>query len=703
MRILFIYILVFGFLPSNGQKKQNAATLKMARKELSDFRYAYAIPFFKSYLKQVPNDTIALSQLAICYKNVNQYDSAILYLDRAVQMGSTLNSMLPELYASVGQYDKAVDLYKKIIEVNDSVLYVSRLSGFKNINKFFADSLDFNIFNTKLNTSYNEYNATLYKSGLLFESNRITKKKRLKKPKQITEFAWDGASFTKLYFYPTLDSLRTDTITSSFWKEKQVIANYSEYSRESPNDTRTIPSSYGYNLSVFNANGVESFDEFISNKLNVGAVCFTENGLKAYYTRNQKKSKGIYQLEIWEARNINGKWVNHHKMFFNNPNYSCFHPAITPDGKRLFYASDDPSGFGGTDLYYIDQNNDGSWKSTTNLGMEINTAGNELFPSFYEGSFFFSSNGHPGMGGLDIYRLVQGKRGEVIVKNMGYPINSSKDDLAFIIKESKGFFSTNRYGSDDILAYDFQKEYINIAGKVTLDNKITANRFVYLYQKNELGVNVIVDSARLDASSNYSFKVRPNKEYELITYDDMGKTYSTPITADGYTKLGDSYKKEVTLIDMPLSATAKADAIITAQKIKDAEISKMTVGFKRTIDSLKQLTSDYVELHHPFDQVFIIQKDLNDYYKIIQRVKGLHKKKIIIVSAADCNGSLEYNEDLSTRRAKRIFKTLSNLSNNNVVIKNVGERELLKACDDLWKDKDEQLVNRYSYIFILNN
>lgn len=701
-RLIFIYFLTFFVLQVNGQHKINARLLKLANKEASDYRYAYAIPLFKAYLKYQPNDTNALKQVALCYKNVNQYDSAILYMSQAVDNGSALTSEFPELYATVGRYDNAVALYKKLLIESNSVLYSARVVGFSGIHKFISDSLDYKIFNTKLNTIYNEFNATLFKDGIVFESNRVVKKKKAKKIKRSNEFAWDGSSYTKLYYIPTLDSIRTDTITSSSWNEKKPIKNYSEYSRETPNDTRTLPSSYDYTAQAYNPNGVVSFNAFMDNKLNVGAVCFTADGLKAYYTRNQKKSKGVYQLEIWEARYKNGQWVSSQKMFFNNPNYSYFHPAVTPDGKRLYYASDDPSGFGGSDLYYIDQNKDGSWKSTTNLGMEINTSGNELFPSFYDGSFFFSSNGHPGMGGLDIYRLVQGSRGDVIVKNMGYPINSSRDDLAFSMRGASGFFSTNRYGSDDILAYDFEKVHIKLSGKITLDHKNITNKKVFLYQKNEQGKNILIDSAMLDINSNYEFTARPNKEYELITYDDAGKPYTQILTAEGYTKIGNSYNKEVTLINIPLAANVFAEQLQAANKIKDAEIAKMSVGFKRAIDSLKLLTKDYVELHHPFDQVYIVQQDLNDYYKIIQRVKSLHNKKIIIVSAADCNGSLEYNEDLSTRRANRIFKTLSRLSNNQVIIKNVGERELLKACDDVRKDKEEQLVNRYSYIFILN-
>jgi outer membrane protein OmpA-like peptidoglycan-associated protein len=100
--------------------------------------------------------------------------------------------------------------------------------------------------------------------------------------------------------------------------------------------------------------------------------------------------------------------------------------------------------------------------------------------------------------------------------------------------------------------------------------------------------------------------------------------------------------------------------------------------------------------------VYVIEQDLPDYYKVIELVKRIKNKKIVIVSAADCNGSLEYNEDLSTRRANRIYRTLSKLSDNEVVIKQVGERELLKDCSDARKDIAAQVVNRYSYIFIID-
>jgi hypothetical protein len=454
-----------------------------------------------------------------------------------------------------------------------------------------------------------------------------------------------------------------------------------------------------YQLSDTN---IKLFENQFKGKYNIGAISFTQDLKTAYYTKNGKKSKKGYLLEIWETKFVNDKWSDGKRLFFNNPNYSYFHPAVTPDGARLYYVTDEPTGLGGTDIYYIDRNEDGSWKSTTNAGQEINTTGNELFPSFYEGVLFFSSNGHPGLGGLDIYRLAKNIRGELSVKNMGYPINSSKDDLGLSMIGNKGYFSSNRFGSDDIFAFDYTPVYIQMNGKVNVDSVCVPGKKVYLTQKDELGRISVVDSAVVDQNCTYSFKVRPNRDYMLSAYDVTGNKFEAAITSNQYEKDGKGYIKNVDLINIPLSEKELAAKMANETALRQLEQSKMSTVFARTIDSLKTLTKDYVELHHPFDQVFIIEKDLVGYYKLIERVKRLRGKEIVVVSATDCNGSDAYNEDLSQRRAKRIYKTLSSLSNNNVTIKHVGERELLKACDDLKKSIDEQVVNRYSYVFIID-
>ena len=704
-----LYILLFLTATSAiAQSKKDKALLRLAKNEYNHFRYSYAIPIFKSYLQKKSNDTIALKMLSDCYQKLNAYDSALFYQEKAVLLGATKTKQLAELYANNNDYAKAKDLYAYFLSEEITKTAEARLYGFKNTAGMLADSLDYRLHNLSINTPFNEFNGVLYKDGLVLESNRI---KMPLKPKKFIkgfftrtpkphEFAWDGAGFSKLYYYPNIDSIRID---SAFvyrpWMEKTSKLNYTDYSVITPNDSRKVPSTSNFYFPNYEDKKLQNFDAFLSDQMNVGAVSFTTDGKKAYYTRNQKKSNNIYQLEIWEAFQMAGQWVGAHKLFFNNSKYSYFHPAITPDGKRLYYVSDDPAGQGGTDIYYVDQNEDGSWRNTVNLGQDINTTSNELFPTFYEGNLYISSNGHPGLGGLDIYKLTRNNKGSVVLKNMGYPINSNKDDFALSIKGEKGFFSSNRYGSDDIIAFDHIVSFIKMRGKVLVDSNCVAGKKVYLQQINEKGVLVTKDSTIIGKDCTYEFNVRPNQTYTIMAYNNDGKSFEQVIQSDGYVKMNDNYIKEATLINIPLPEKEKLEA----KMYKDAELASMTKNFRLTIDSLKAISKDYVELHHPFDQVYIIEKDLPDYYKIIEMVKRMQNKKIVIVSAADCNGSLEYNEDLSARRANRIYRTLAKLSNNQVVIKNVGERELLKACDDVKKSIDEQVINRYSYVFIIDN
>jgi hypothetical protein len=704
-----LYILLFLTATSAiAQSKKDKALLRLAKNEYNHFRYSYAIPVFKSYLQKKANDTIALKMVSDCYQKLNAYDSALFYQEKAVLLGATKTKQLAELYANNNDYAKAKDLYAYFLSEEITKTAEARLYGFKNTAGMLADSLDYRLHNLSINTPFNEFNGVLYKDGLVLESNRI---KMPLKPKNFIkrfftrtpkphEFAWDGAGFSKLYYYPNIDSIRID---SAFvyrpWMEKTSKLNYTDYSVITPNDSRKVPSTSNFYFPNYEDKKLQNFDAFLSDQMNVGAVSFTTDGKKAYYTRNQKKSNNIYQLEIWEAFQIAGQWVGAHKLFFNNSKYSYFHPAITPDGKRLYYVSDDPAGQGGTDIYYVDQNEDGSWRNTVNLGQDINTTSNELFPTFYEGNLYISSNGHPGLGGLDIYKLTRNNKGSVVLKNMGYPINSNKDDFALSIKGEKGFFSSNRYGSDDIIAFDHIVSFIKMRGKVLVDSNCVAGKKVYLQQINEKGVLVTKDSTIIGKDCTYEFNVRPNQTYTIMANNNDGKSFEQVIQSDGYVKMNDNYIKEATLINISLPEKEKLEA----KMYKDAELASMTKNFRLTIDSLKAISKDYVELHHPFDQVYIIEKDLPDYYKIIEMVKRMQNKKIVIVSAADCNGSLEYNEDLSARRANRIYRTLAKLSNNQVVIKNVGERELLKACDDVKKSIDEQVINRYSYVFIIDN
>ena len=689
--------------------KQTARILKQANKQFSLLKYAYAIPLYKTYMTAIgkdvkPTDSIVYKNLGEAYRLVNEYDSALLYYTKAANWGVVVGNKIAELQAMVGDYANAQKGYQSIVANNRSIFNDSRLYGFSNVSKFYADSLDFKIFTTKLNTRYNEFNAVPFREGIVFESNRVITKKKKKRTQILTkEFAWDGAGYTRLFYVNNAKDIRVDSTVFSNWRDKNFTID--QLSMGTSNDNKIISKPLDFQALPFNNDSsVTLFTKQFGTQLNFGAISFTADGKTAYYTRNGRKTKNGYLLEVWEAKFKEGRWTPSDRLFFNKQGYNYFHPSITPDGQRLYYVSDEAGGYGGTDIYYIEKNGDGSWKPTSNIGQVINTIANELFPSFYDGTLFFSSNGHAGIGGLDIYRLASDARGDAVVKNLGYPINSNKDDISFSIKGNTGYFSSNRYGSDDIFAFDYAQSFIVMNGKVTLDSISAPGKKVYLTQRTETGRIQVVDSAIVDGNGNYTFKARPNKDYTILTYDNDGAKFETPVKSNDFIKTDDTYSKQVNLINIPLSQTeltakkAKQDALIAEQE-NQILYNKM---YAKTVDSLMKLSKDYVELHHPFNQVFIIKKDLEGYYKLINRVKNMKGREIVIVSATDCNGTDEYNEDLSQRRAKRIFKTLNGLANNKVVIRHVGERELLKACDDVKKSIEEQVVNRYSYVFIMD-
>lgn len=712
-RIIYLLLLVFlsGALFAQEQAKATTAAphkktariLKQAEKQMALLKYAYAIPLYKTYLKQLgKGDSVAYKQLGAAYQLVNQYDSALLYYNKAVAMGVETGNVIAELHALLGNYTKARIGYEQLLSKGHTSLGDARIYGFSNINQFYADSLDYKIYPTKLNTPYNDFNAVPFKGGIVFESNRVLSKKRKKTTTLLTpEFAWDGSGYSRLYYVNSAKDIRVDSTYTGKWREKKIEAT--TMSKGTSNDTRLLDKPMDYaSLEYKQDTIVKLFSKQFGSRLNIGSISFTQDGKRAYYTRNGSKTKKGYLLEIWEARYMDGRWTPIRKMFFNRTGYNYFHPSVSPDGKRLYYASDEAGGSGGTDLYYIDKNEDGSWKPTSNAGQAINTAGNELFPTFYEGNLYFSSNGHPGLGGLDIYKVTTDARGDIVAKNVGYPVNSHKDDLGYSMKGNTGYFSSNRNGSDDIYAFDYAPAYIKLEGKVTVDSINAPGKKVYITKTNDNGRVMVVDSAVVDNNGSYRLNARPNKEYTLVTFDGDGQRYDTEITTDGYaaTKGAGGITKKVTLINIPLTETEQAQKKAQQDAIWASQ-NKYGLNAK-TVDSLMKLSKDYVELHHPFNQERIIDKDVKEYNKLISRIRSMRNKEIVIVSATDCNGTEQYNEGLSQRRAKRIYNKLITLSKNKVVIKNVGERELLKACDDVQKSIEEQVVNRYSFVFIID-
>ncbi len=208
-------------------------------------------------------------------------------------------------------------------------------------------------------------------------------------------------------------------------------------------------------------------DELIF-RLHEGPVTFDRTASAIFFTRNESQeqaSDGYKKLQIYAAAKNGEVWENVQKLSFNNVNYNYCHPTISPDEDVLFISSDVPGGYGGMDLYAVYRVGD-KWSQMINLGEKVNSSGNEVFPYIAaDGALYFASDGHGGLGNLDLFYTTQKKQDEEwrSPTNLGLPFNSPADDFGLIIdRDNKnGYFSSDRqggFGGDDIYKFYIEGE-----------------------------------------------------------------------------------------------------------------------------------------------------------------------------------------------------------------------------------------------------
>jgi outer membrane protein OmpA-like peptidoglycan-associated protein/Tol biopolymer transport system component len=291
--------------------------------------------------------------------------------------------------------------------------------------------------------------------------------------------------------------------------------------------------------------------EVITRKVNTryheGPMCFAPDGKTVYYTRNnisggnkKRDEHGIQNLKLYRASvDAEGKWINEEALPFNSQEYSVGHPTVSADGKTLYFASDMPGGFGGADLYKAGINADGTLGTAVNLGKTFNTEGQEMFPWISsDGLLFFSSNGHIGLGGLDVFVVLPAKNGNWgKLMNAGKPVNSQKDDFAFTMNTDgrTGYFSSNREGGkgdDDIYSYELMKPFqlkLMLEGVVTdYHTKVILPGSVVTLEDKDGNV---LQTMTADANGTYAFELEEEKDYVIGArkddYFDRQSMFST--------------------------------------------------------------------------------------------------------------------------------------------------------------------------------
>jgi outer membrane protein OmpA-like peptidoglycan-associated protein len=651
MKKIILYIIIFlsGFQAASFAQSQRSRRAEVyfrnAEKEFNNQRYMYAIPFYKTSLQHPSkNDSMANLHIAESYWYVKNYDSALMYYQLYEnKYGQTFSSRqhVAELSANHKQYPQASAIYQKLakeLPVRTDKLLAERYKGFSNTQPFLRDSLDYSVRLLNLNTKQQDFSPQYFQRGMVFVSNRYSKKTSEK------EFGWDGLPFANIYWVKdTADLYTTDTVpgySSRVHNTNSIKAN-DDYTSQTSNDNDIIVvtgSKSSYNGTIHR---LVKFSDDLNTKYNYGPLCFNKAGNKVYFTRNNlSPNNGRYNLEICVATLEKGSWGNIKVLPFVQPEYDFYHPALSSDDMRLYFCSNKPDGMGGSDIYYVSLDPEADAKAVFSLDNKINTAGNELFPTMHGDTLYFSSDGFAGLGGLDIYRTyaVRGT-GWKTPTNLGYPVNSSFDDFGIIFNtnRAKGFFSSNRLGTDDI--YVFENNPFTIVMQGTVYNKPTMRRLdsaIVVRIDNE--DKSIIDY-KTDITGNFSFPVKPGHTYSLHAMRDGYTDDSMRVTNTGTDRTMALQPLLLTPIPVPVAPPAPARVEPQKEPVRDlqAEIDALAkmVFFKTASAELSPASIK------PLDEVC---KYLSKYPKLTLYIEG----------HTDSRAPAPYNLDLSKRRAKSV-------------------------------------------------
>ncbi|KAB5491625.1 MULTISPECIES: OmpA family protein [Flagellimonas] len=428
----------------------------------------------------------------------------------------------------------------------------------------------------------------------------------------------------------------------------------------------------------------------INSPYHESSATFTKDGKTMYFTRNnyidgkkKRDKKRLVSLKIYKAvKKDDNTWGDVEELPFNSNSYSVAHPALNNDETRLYFSSDMEGSLGRSDLWYVDIMANGQYGQPVNLGPKINTEERESFP-FVSGNdnLYFSSDGHMGLGGLDVFVVSLNGNGQFkTVTNLKAPINSSQDDFGFIIDESSktGYFSSNREGiegsiSDDIYAFNENCGVI-IKGIVT-DEKTgrpLEGSLVTLLDEN----NEVVSQKTVQSNGAYSF--------EGIA--DCGTQYAVRASNNEM----DYQPKEKTLTTPVGMMATQVDLALTPP---DCPVNDLGCRL------------DLQPIYFDFDKHNIRPDAEVELAKILQAMKEYPQLVIHIESHTDSRGDDSYNMQLSDRRAKSTLEWLvkKGVDRNRLTAKGYGESQLMNKCSNgvNCSEQDHQL-NRRSMFLIKN-
>ena len=628
--LLFLSIFEFELY---AQKSKVAA----GDKKYEKYAYIDAIKTYEIVANKGYKSEDMFKKLGNSYYFNSNFEGAVKWYEALFAMNTAVEPEYYYRYAqslrATGQTDRANTILEEFTSKNKNdsrgLLYQEKRNYLEEIK---ANSGRYDIENAGINSKYSDYGTIVHDNKIYFASARDTGNFSKRK------HAWTDQYFTNLY-EADVDSVKVRKIKTA-----------------------------------------------LNTKFHEATPVFTKDGKTVYFTRSNyldgKKGKNedkITLIKIYKATLVEGKWTNITALPFTSDNYNTAHPALSPDDKILYFASDMPGTLGQSDLYQVRINN-GSFGTPENLGKSINTEGKETFPYVTdENEIYFASDGHPGLGGLDVFAGKLGNDGTVTdIQNLGADINSAGDDFAYIIDpvSRKGYFSSNKEGgegSDDIYKFIENRALrcIQELNGIITDSETDAvlpGAKVSLYEDQLLKETIVADAGGL-----YKFPV------------ECGKSYNVRAEKEKFTT------KEVIITIGKLSGKSSLPIAL------DPIACKVTIG--DDLGKCFKIKMIYFDL----DKSNIRTEAAIDLEKILVVLNENPTMKLDIRSHTDSRATFKYNEALSNRRAKSTIQWLvkNGIDINRLTGKGYGETQLVNKCaDGVACTEDEHQENRRSEFII---
>ena len=622
--------------------------IKIANKEFDRYSYIDAREIYLKVVEDGYESAEIYQNLGDTYYWNSDYDNAAKWYEKLI---NSFPSQTPaEYYYRAAQSLKSIKRYKdadKLMNIyatldKDHIIVKNYINDIDYLNSIALQAKSYLLEKVEINTNeHSEFGPAFYNDKIVFTSSRTNSKDSKK-------FKWTNQSFLDLYISDA-DSLG-------------ILSN------------------------------AKAITGDINTKYHESSTVFLKDGKTLYFTRSnyidkklRKDKKNTVLLKLYKAsKNDQGEWTNIQELPFNSDQYSVAHPAISLDEKRLYFSSDMPGTNGMSDLWYVDILEDNTYGKPTNLGTTVNTEARESFPFISDqGNLYFSSDGHAGLGGYDIFTTTLGSDGipEKPI-NLGEPANSSKDDFGFIIKEKKrmGYLASNREGnqgsnSDDIYRIKEICEIL-VVGTVFDEDSLEPiiGATVQLYDENNNLIKEVLSD--LDAAFKFEecgcdkqYNIRAEKEL----YEPNEKGFKTP------------NKTGTIQVPIPLK-------LINPCPDND-------LGCKLTLQPI------YFDL----DKHNIRPDAAIELAKVLAAMREYPELNIHIESHTDSRQTHDYNMSLSGRRAKstRNWLISKGINKNRLTAKGYGETKLTNDCKNDVSSKlpnecseEEHQLNRRSMFII---